>query len=585
MTNNCPPPQIVYMSDCYDAYECPPGAQSLEYGWENCELPNGTVGQQKVTCDKGQLYFSACQGCTAEVCDKVDNDCDGQTDEDLGVFPCQTDCGPGEGVCKDGTVICYGAEPGEEICDYKDNDCDGETDEGQTNACGLCGALPNETCDNIDNDCNGITDEDLYELCETECESGLVYCNNGQWSGCTAQVPEPEICDGKDNDCNGFIDENLDCLCTKADVGILTPCFEEPLLCGQGFKMCQCEDEECNQITMSGCYAICYWLSSPYGSNDDCDELVGFPLDQEICNNFDDDCDTEIDEDLYSSCYTGPDGTLGLGICKPGIAVCESGKWGSTIDGTFIPDLCSEEVLPIPEECNGIDDDCDGLTDWNQEPNETDVLFIVDWSGSMLEEINSVLAAMNQFSSNYELEDKIQWGLIIGPKTQGKFDQLELVINISPLDQFLAMFGSLGQVTVASAYEMLLDALYLSIRNITNYDFYDISSANWSPLVSESIPPKDVFTVNWRPDADRIIILMSDESPQSFLQPKVNEEDIASMCAGASSLKVHTFSVGLNWGYISNSCNGTSFPLDSSAAATYDSLMQILEEICKPSPQ
>ena len=125
---------------------------------------------------------------------------------------------------------------------------------------------------------------------------------------------------------------------------------------------------------------------------------------------------------------------------------------------------------------------------------------------------------------------------------------------------------------------MLLDALYLSIRNITNYDFYDISSANWSPLVSESIPPKDVFTVNWRPDADRIIILLSDESPQSFLQPKINEEDIASMCAGASSLKVHTFSVGLNWGYISNSCNGTSFPLDSSAAATYDSLMQILEE-------
>ena len=71
---------------------------------------------------------------------------------------------------------------------------------------------------------------------------------------------------------------------------------------------------------------------------------------------------------------------------------------------------------PIPEECNGLDDDCDGVVDWGEEVPDTDVLFILDWSGSMVQEIGAVLVALNQFASQYALQDKLRWGLIVGPR-------------------------------------------------------------------------------------------------------------------------------------------------------------------------
>jgi len=582
LTSNCPPPQIIHMSECYDAYACPPGAQDLDYGWSICELPNGQPGKQQAKCDKGQLYFSECQGCEEEVCDGIDNDCNGQTDEDVPIISCENECGPGEGVCIDGNTVCIGEEPGEEICDYKDNDCDGEVDEGQRNACDECGPLQTEVCDNVDTDCNGKTDEDLFSLCDTACESGVSYCFGGQWIGCTAQVPTVEVCDGIDNDCDGEIDEDLECLCSIQNVGVLIPCLEEPLVCGQGYKTCLCEDENCEKINVSPCLASCHWFSNPYGSDPNCDAYAGIPLQEEICNDFDDNCNAEIDEDLFANCYTGPAGTLGIGICKPGIAVCNAGKWGAMAGDIFVPDLCADEVLPGPEECNGIDDNCDGVTDWNEEINETDILFIVDWSGSMQEEIESVLVAMNQFASNYELEEKIKWGLIVGPVSIGFYDQLQMIANISTLEEFLSSFGSAGALKATAAYEMLLDALYLSIKNITSYDLYDVEELQWNGIIADSIPPKNEFQVNWRQNSDRIIVLLSDEKPQSFIFPLITEEYVASMCDEATSLKVHTFSLLGQWDYIADSCNGTSFPLSSSNAENYDSLMQILEEICNP---
>jgi hypothetical protein len=51
-------------------------------------------------------------------------------------------------------------------------------------------------------------------------------------------------------------------------------------------------------------------------------------------------------------CYSGPPNTLNVGICKPGIKVCDAtGKFGP----------CSGDVLPASEiPYNGIDEDCDG---------------------------------------------------------------------------------------------------------------------------------------------------------------------------------------------------------------------------------
>ena len=80
-----------------------------------------------------------------EICDGVDNNCDGQIDEGV------------KNVCGQ-----CGAVP-IEICDGVDNDCDGQVDEGVKNACGQCGSVPFEVCDAVDNDCDGQIDEG--ELC------------------------------------------------------------------------------------------------------------------------------------------------------------------------------------------------------------------------------------------------------------------------------------------------------------------------------------------------------------------------------------------------------------------------------------
>lgn len=76
---------------------------------------------------------------------EIDDDCDGQIDE-----------------CTAGNIE-------DEICDGIDNNCNGFVDEGLVNACGLCGPLPEESCNGVDNDCDGRIDEgDPVELCLCE---------------------------------------------------------------------------------------------------------------------------------------------------------------------------------------------------------------------------------------------------------------------------------------------------------------------------------------------------------------------------------------------------------------------------------
>ncbi|MFN3201399.1 MAG: MopE-related protein [Bradymonadia bacterium] len=207
----------------------------------------------------------------AEVCDGVDDDCDGLTDESAGGMPLQATCytaapeTQGVGVCAAGVRVCQAGAlgtcvsettPSDEACDALDNDCDGTTDEGFdlgspcTLGLGRCardgvlrcspeggvrcigevGQPRVEQCDGFDDDCDGAVDEGFPTLGQPCAEGegvcrqlGVVVCvGEGQETRCSAEAGEPvdEVCDGLDNDCDGRIDNGA--LCPSSPVSVLT---------------------------------------------------------------------------------------------------------------------------------------------------------------------------------------------------------------------------------------------------------------------------------------------------------------------------------------------------------------------------
>ena len=102
-----------------------------------CSAPSGYVSSATSGyCDDNEPNINLGK---AEICDGIDNNCNGQLDEGFnvgqscaaGVGEC---AGTGQFVCKaDGTGTECNATPGTptaEICDGKDNNCNGQIDEG-----------------------------------------------------------------------------------------------------------------------------------------------------------------------------------------------------------------------------------------------------------------------------------------------------------------------------------------------------------------------------------------------------------------------------------------------------------------------
>jgi hypothetical protein len=126
---------------------------------------------------------------SAETCNGDDDDCDGLVDDDLGGEPCGSDvgaCSSGSTVCVAGELHCVGSvDPIPELCNGVDDDCDGAVDDGNPGAGDTCdtgqpgvcavgldvcrdGALhcepaeapTPEMCNGDDDDCDGAVDDD-----------------------------------------------------------------------------------------------------------------------------------------------------------------------------------------------------------------------------------------------------------------------------------------------------------------------------------------------------------------------------------------------------------------------------------------
>jgi hypothetical protein len=290
----------------------------------NCSVTNAANTVITGQCNAGVCDPFVVHGNDAEICNGLDDDCDGLIDE-------------GQNCCV----------PSVEICDGLDNDCDGHIDQ----SC-RCSNNINIICDGTPTACGGnaCVCTPITRSCGEGTCLGTEVCNYNanatHYSGCTAPAacmgtgPDCGICDGKDNDCDGVCDGfTLACSSIVTPGGPSTDNPGDPANNPIPQNVCHPGEKTCPQ-SCAGTNSF----SACTGEVQGCNPSQNAGVHCDLCNGLDDDCDNKIDEDFVPSACSGSCG-VGVTQCINGVVSCNAMQ--GTVDNT----------------CDGIDDDCDGVFD------------------------------------------------------------------------------------------------------------------------------------------------------------------------------------------------------------------------------